>query len=72
MPHRGMDDKDRQWIEEYDLHRDDPESLSKQSLVRMAQAMRAYIDELTETKRSPEGEEIVKDDPVVEDEDEYL
>lgn len=72
MPHRGMDDEDRQRIEEYDLHRDDLDSLSKKSLIRIVQALGAYIDELTETKRSPEGEEIVKDDPVVEDEDEYL
>ena len=63
--HRGVDDEDRRWIEEYDLHRDDPESLSKQSLVRIAQALRAYADELAETKRSPEGEEIVGDDPTV-------
>ena len=60
-----MDDEDRRWIEEYDLHRDDPESLSKQSLVRIAQALRAYADELAGTKRSPEGEEIVGDDPAV-------
>ena len=72
MPLRGMDDEDRQWIEEYDLHRNDLDSLSKKSLIRIVQALSAYIDELTETKRSPEGEEIVKDDPVVEDEDEYL
>lgn len=63
--HGGVDDEDRRWIEEYDLHRDDPESLSKQSLVRIAQALRAYADELAGTQRSPEGEEIVGDDPAV-------
>lgn len=67
-----MDDEDRQWIEEYDQHRHNLESLSKKSLIRIAQAMSAYIDELTDTKRSPEGEEIIKDDPVVEDEEEYI
>ena len=70
--YRVVDDKDRQRIEEFDLHRDDLESLTKESLIRIVQALSAYIDELTETKRSPEGEEIIKDDSVVEDEDEYL
>lgn len=72
MPPPGlqpMDDEDRQWIEEYDQHRHNLESLSKKSLIRMAQAMSAYIDELNGTKRSPEGEEIVGDDPVAGDEE---
>lgn len=71
-----MSDQDRdenlRWIEEYDAHSHDPESLSKQALIRIAQAMRARIDELTDTQRSPEGEEIIKDDPVVEDDEEYI
>lgn len=71
-----MSDEDREenqrWIEEYDAHSHDPESLSKKALIRIAQAMRARIDELTDTQRSPEGEEIIKDDPVVEDDEEYI
>lgn len=67
-----MDDEDRRWIEEYDGHRHNLESLSKKSLVRITQAMGARIDELNGTKRSPEGEEIIGDDPVVEDEEEYI
>ena len=67
-----MDDEDRRWIEEYDDRINDLESLSKKSLIRIAQAMRARIDELTNTQRSPEGEEVIKDDPVVEDDEEYV
>ena len=67
-----MDDEDRRWIEEYDDRINDLESLSKKSLIRIAQAMRAYIDELTDTQRSPEGEEVIKDDPVVKDDEEYV
>lgn len=71
-----MNDKDRDenqgWIEEYDAHSHDPESLSKKALIRIVQAMRARIDELTGTQRSPEGEEAAKDDAVVEDDEEYI
>ena len=59
-------------IEEYDKRRHDPDSLSKKSLIRIAQALRSYVDELTNTHRSPEGEEIIKDDPVVKDDEEYI
>ena len=67
-----MDDEDRRWIEEYEEHRHDPGSLPKESLIRIVQAMSAYIDELTATQRSPGGEEVVRDDPVVEDDEEYM
>lgn len=67
-----VDDEVGRRIKEYDAHRHDPESLSKESLIRIARAMRARIDELTGTQRSPEGEEIVQDDPVVGDDEEYV
>ena len=65
-------DENQGWIEEYDAHSRDPESLSKEALIRITQAMRARIDELSGTQRSPEGEEAVKDDTVVEDDEEYM
>lgn len=68
----GVDDEDWRWIEEYEARRHDPRSLSKESLIRIAQAMSAYIDELTATQRSPGGEEVVQDDPVVGDDEEYV
>ena len=67
-----VDDEDRRWIEEYDAHRHDPGYLPKESLIRIAQAMSAYIDELVGTQRSLGGEEVVQDDPVVKDDEEYM
>ena len=65
-----MDDGDARWIEEYDARRHDPGSVPRESLIQIARAMRARIDELDGTQRSPEGEEVVQDDPVVEDDGE--
>lgn len=72
LPRLGVDDEDRRWIEEYEEHRHDPGSLPKESLIRIAQAMSAHIDELTGAQRSPGGEEVVQDDPVVEDDEVYV
>ena len=67
-----MNEEDERWLGVYESNVDSLESLDQSSLVSIIRALAARVDELAGIQRSPDGEEIIKDDEVVDDGEEYL
>ena len=57
-----MNEEDARWLGVYESNADSLESLDQNSLVSIIRALAARADELAGIQRSPDGEEIIKDD----------
>ncbi len=67
-----MENKDYETLGILEENYSQLENLDIQTLIEIIKALRKKTDELENIKRTGEGEVIVQDDEIVEDEEEYL